>query len=208
MFLPVSGHVARGRQNGEEAPTISGCKCSVDMPITTEVYRVLYESKSPNQAVSDLWPAPIDPSSSAASSRCRTDQVRIWGDSEQAAVLHVELLAMFCGCETRCRPRGRALEGTIDRSNRCSESIVEEAIVRTDQERVRILVSPRHPEEHRTSPAERRVRRNLPRVAQERRDSEVLARLPVVVVPRKLERTAANIGLPGDARVERVRRPT
>jgi glycerol-3-phosphate dehydrogenase (NAD(P)+) len=31
-----------------------GQKHGVDMPITAEVYRVLYEGKSPKQAVSDL----------------------------------------------------------------------------------------------------------------------------------------------------------
>jgi glycerol-3-phosphate dehydrogenase (NAD(P)+) len=47
------GHVAEGVRTAKSAYDL-GRKCNVDMPITTEVYRVLYESKSPNQAVSDL----------------------------------------------------------------------------------------------------------------------------------------------------------
>jgi glycerol-3-phosphate dehydrogenase (NAD(P)+) len=47
------GHVAEGVRTAKSAYDLRR-KCNVDMPITTEVYRVLYESKSPNQAVSDL----------------------------------------------------------------------------------------------------------------------------------------------------------
>jgi glycerol-3-phosphate dehydrogenase (NAD(P)+) len=47
------GHVAEGVRTAKSAYDL-GRKVGVDMPITTEVYRVLYEGKAPNQAVSDL----------------------------------------------------------------------------------------------------------------------------------------------------------
>ena len=47
------GHVAEGVRTTKSAYDL-GRKFGVDMPITTEVYRVLYEGKSPKQAVSDL----------------------------------------------------------------------------------------------------------------------------------------------------------
>ena len=47
------GHVAEGVRTAKSAYDL-GRRCDVDMPITTEVYRVLYEGKSPKQAVSDL----------------------------------------------------------------------------------------------------------------------------------------------------------
>ena len=47
------GHVAEGVRTAKSAYDL-GRKFGVDMPITTEVYRVLYEGKSPEQAVSDL----------------------------------------------------------------------------------------------------------------------------------------------------------
>jgi glycerol-3-phosphate dehydrogenase (NAD(P)+) len=47
------GHVAEGVRTTKSAYDL-GRKFGVDMPITTEVYRVLYEGKAPKQAVSDL----------------------------------------------------------------------------------------------------------------------------------------------------------
>jgi glycerol-3-phosphate dehydrogenase (NAD(P)+) len=47
------GHVAEGVRTAKSAHDL-GRKCGVDMPITAEVYRVLYEGKSPKQAVLDL----------------------------------------------------------------------------------------------------------------------------------------------------------
>jgi glycerol-3-phosphate dehydrogenase (NAD(P)+) len=47
------GHVAEGVKTSKSAYDLS-VKLEVDMPITTEVYRVLYEAKSPRQAVVDL----------------------------------------------------------------------------------------------------------------------------------------------------------
>src|SRR5882672_1565060 len=47
------GHVAEGVRTAKSAYDL-GRKFGVDMPITMEVYRVLYEGKSPKQAVSDL----------------------------------------------------------------------------------------------------------------------------------------------------------
>ena len=38
-----------------------GRKFNVEMPITTEVYRVLYEGKSPKQAVGDLMARALKP---------------------------------------------------------------------------------------------------------------------------------------------------
>jgi len=51
--LATLGHVAEGVKTTKSAYEIAH-KLGVDMPITTEVYRVLYEGKSPRQAVSDL----------------------------------------------------------------------------------------------------------------------------------------------------------
>jgi len=47
------GHVAEGVKTAKSAYDL-GVKLDVDMPITTEVYRVLYEQKTPLQAVVDL----------------------------------------------------------------------------------------------------------------------------------------------------------
>jgi glycerol-3-phosphate dehydrogenase (NAD(P)+) len=47
------GHVAEGVRTAKSAYDL-GRKVGVEMPITAEVYRVLYEGKSPMQAVSDL----------------------------------------------------------------------------------------------------------------------------------------------------------
>ena len=47
------GHVAEGVRTAKSAYDL-GAKVGVEMPITGEVYRVLYEGKSPKQAVSDL----------------------------------------------------------------------------------------------------------------------------------------------------------
>jgi glycerol-3-phosphate dehydrogenase (NAD(P)+) len=51
--LASLGHVAEGVKTAKSAYDLS-IKFSVDMPITTEVYRALYEGKSPRQAVADL----------------------------------------------------------------------------------------------------------------------------------------------------------
>lgn len=51
--LATLGHVAEGVKTAKSAYDLS-IKLSVDMPITGEVYRVLYEGKSPRQAVVDL----------------------------------------------------------------------------------------------------------------------------------------------------------
>jgi glycerol-3-phosphate dehydrogenase (NAD(P)+) len=47
------GHVAEGVRTAKSAYDL-GRRVGVEMPITTEVYQVLYEGKSPKQAVSDL----------------------------------------------------------------------------------------------------------------------------------------------------------
>jgi glycerol-3-phosphate dehydrogenase (NAD(P)+) len=47
------GHVAEGVKTSKSAYDLS-VRLEVDMPITTEVYRVLYEKKHPRQAVVDL----------------------------------------------------------------------------------------------------------------------------------------------------------
>jgi glycerol-3-phosphate dehydrogenase (NAD(P)+) len=47
------GHVAEGVRTAKSAYDL-GRKCGVDMPITAEVYQVLYAGKSPKQAVLDL----------------------------------------------------------------------------------------------------------------------------------------------------------
>jgi glycerol-3-phosphate dehydrogenase (NAD(P)+) len=51
--LAKLGHVAEGVKTTKSAYDLAH-KLNVDMPITTEVYRVLYEGKTPRQAVSDL----------------------------------------------------------------------------------------------------------------------------------------------------------
>lgn len=51
--LATLGHVAEGVKTAKSAYDLS-LKLDVDMPITQEVYRVLYEDKSPRQAVVDL----------------------------------------------------------------------------------------------------------------------------------------------------------
>lgn len=51
--LATLGHVAEGVKTAKSAYDLS-IKLSVDMPITHEVYRVLYGGKSPRQAVVDL----------------------------------------------------------------------------------------------------------------------------------------------------------
>jgi glycerol-3-phosphate dehydrogenase (NAD(P)+) len=51
--LATLGHVAEGVKTTKSAYDL-GMKLGVDMPITCEVYRVLYEGKSPRQAVVDI----------------------------------------------------------------------------------------------------------------------------------------------------------
>ncbi|HVY46522.1 MAG TPA: NAD(P)H-dependent glycerol-3-phosphate dehydrogenase [Minicystis sp.] len=51
--LSTLGHVAEGVKTAKSAYDLS-VKLDVDMPITAEVYRVLYEHKPPRQAVTDL----------------------------------------------------------------------------------------------------------------------------------------------------------
>ena len=51
--LATLGHVAEGVKTAKSAYDLS-IRHNVDMPISTEVYRVLYEGKSPRQAVVDL----------------------------------------------------------------------------------------------------------------------------------------------------------
>jgi glycerol-3-phosphate dehydrogenase (NAD(P)+) len=51
--LATLGHVAEGVKTAKSAYDLS-IKLDVDMPITHEVYKVLYEGKSPRQAVVDL----------------------------------------------------------------------------------------------------------------------------------------------------------
>jgi glycerol-3-phosphate dehydrogenase (NAD(P)+) len=52
-ILATLGHVAEGVKTTKSAYDL-GKKMGVDMPITSEVYQVLYEDKSPRQAVVDL----------------------------------------------------------------------------------------------------------------------------------------------------------
>jgi glycerol-3-phosphate dehydrogenase (NAD(P)+) len=54
------GHVAEGVKTAKSAFDL-GRKLGVEMPITTEVYLVLYEGKSPKQAVSDLMSRSLRP---------------------------------------------------------------------------------------------------------------------------------------------------
>jgi glycerol-3-phosphate dehydrogenase (NAD(P)+) len=58
--LPRLGHVAEGVKTAKSAYDLSR-KLGVDMPITAEVYRVLYEGKSAKQAVSDLMARELRP---------------------------------------------------------------------------------------------------------------------------------------------------
>jgi glycerol-3-phosphate dehydrogenase (NAD(P)+) len=58
--LGALGHVAEGVKTAKSAYELAR-KCDVDMPITTEVYRVLYEGKSPGQAVTDLLARELRP---------------------------------------------------------------------------------------------------------------------------------------------------
>ena len=52
-ILATLGHVAEGVKTTKSAYDLSN-KLGVDMPITAEVYRILYENKPPQQAVVDL----------------------------------------------------------------------------------------------------------------------------------------------------------
>ncbi len=52
-ILATLGHVAEGVKTTKSAFDLSH-KLGVDMPITAEVYRILYEDKSPQKAVVDL----------------------------------------------------------------------------------------------------------------------------------------------------------
>ena len=52
-ILATLGHVAEGVKTTKSAYDL-GKKMGVDMPITGEVYQVLYEGKSARQAVVDL----------------------------------------------------------------------------------------------------------------------------------------------------------
>jgi glycerol-3-phosphate dehydrogenase (NAD(P)+) len=52
-ILATLGHVAEGVKTTQSARDLS-VKHGVDMPITAEVFRILYEDKSPQQAVVDL----------------------------------------------------------------------------------------------------------------------------------------------------------
>jgi glycerol-3-phosphate dehydrogenase (NAD(P)+) len=54
------GHVAEGVRTAKSAYDL-GRKFNVEMPISTEVYRVLYEGKSPKQAVADLMARALRP---------------------------------------------------------------------------------------------------------------------------------------------------
>lgn len=56
--LATLGHVAEGVKTAKSAYDL-GAKLEVEMPITCEVYRVLYENKSPRQAVVDLMNRPL-----------------------------------------------------------------------------------------------------------------------------------------------------
>jgi glycerol-3-phosphate dehydrogenase (NAD(P)+) len=52
-ILATLGHVAEGVKTTKSAFDLSN-KLSVDMPITAEVFKILYEDKAPQQAVVDL----------------------------------------------------------------------------------------------------------------------------------------------------------
>jgi glycerol-3-phosphate dehydrogenase (NAD(P)+) len=57
-ILATLGHVAEGVKTTKSAYDLSK-KLGVEMPITQEVYRVLYENKSPRQAVTDIMTRPL-----------------------------------------------------------------------------------------------------------------------------------------------------
>lgn len=57
-ILATLGHVAEGVKTTKSAYDL-GKKLEVEMPITNEVYRVLYEGKSPKQAVTDIMTRPL-----------------------------------------------------------------------------------------------------------------------------------------------------
>jgi glycerol-3-phosphate dehydrogenase (NAD(P)+) len=56
--LATLGHVAEGVKTTKSAYDLS-VKLDVDMPITHEVYRILYDGKSPRQAAVDLMTRPL-----------------------------------------------------------------------------------------------------------------------------------------------------
>ena len=58
-ILATLGHVAEGVKTTKSAFDLER-KLGVDMPITTEVYRILYEGKAPEQAVVDSHDPGID----------------------------------------------------------------------------------------------------------------------------------------------------
>jgi glycerol-3-phosphate dehydrogenase (NAD(P)+) len=57
-ILAGLGHVAEGVKTTKSAYDL-GKKLDVEMPITQEVYRVLYENKTPKQAVVDIMTRPL-----------------------------------------------------------------------------------------------------------------------------------------------------
>jgi len=57
-ILTTLGHVAEGVKTTKSTYDLSR-KLGVEMPITQEVYRVLYENKSPRQAVTDIMTRPL-----------------------------------------------------------------------------------------------------------------------------------------------------
>src|SRR6185436_19241973 len=57
-ILATLGHVAEGVKTTKSTYDLSR-KLQVEMPITQEVYRVLYENKSPRQAVTDIMTRPL-----------------------------------------------------------------------------------------------------------------------------------------------------
>jgi glycerol-3-phosphate dehydrogenase (NAD(P)+) len=52
-ILATLGHVAEGVKTTKSAHDLS-VKLGVEMPITQEVYKILYEDKPPQRAVTDL----------------------------------------------------------------------------------------------------------------------------------------------------------
>lgn len=58
-ILATLGHVAEGVKTTKSTYDLSR-KLGVEMPITQEVYRVLYENKSPRQAVTDIMTRPLN----------------------------------------------------------------------------------------------------------------------------------------------------
>ncbi|MBK8253298.1 MAG: NAD(P)-dependent glycerol-3-phosphate dehydrogenase [Polyangiaceae bacterium] len=57
-ILATLGHVAEGVKTTKSTYDL-GKKLGVEMPITNEVYQVLYEGKSPKQAVTDIMTRPL-----------------------------------------------------------------------------------------------------------------------------------------------------